>query len=240
MLIKCYNKTHNKALRDGNLKGLLINNSLSGVVMTNANNTRNIERGQSRTTKLTYGVGFNSKIKHKVSVNGKMTKSYNTWHCMMQRSYDPKYHLKRPTYIDCVVDDRWHDFQDFADWYESHNYSELGFALDKDILVPNNKIYSPETCCFLPQEINKLLNDRRNARGLYPQGVIFHKILGRYQAQINLSKTKKHLGYFDCPQEAHQVYKKTKEAYVKEKALEWQGQIADDAFQALMSWTLDT
>lgn len=48
MLIKCYNKTYNKALRDGNLKGLLINNSLSGVIMTASNNTRHIERGQSR------------------------------------------------------------------------------------------------------------------------------------------------------------------------------------------------
>lgn len=43
----CYNKKHNKALRDGNLKGLLITTNCKELAMTASNNTRNIERGQS-------------------------------------------------------------------------------------------------------------------------------------------------------------------------------------------------
>lgn len=188
--------------------------------------------------KLKYGIGYNSRTKHRSSIDGNMTKSYTTWSCMIQRCYDPKYHLKTPTYIDCYVDERWYDFQDFAEWYENHEYSGLGFTLDKDILTPDNKAYSPETCCFVPQEINKLLNSRRNARGLYPQGVVFHKLVGMYHAQMNIGKLKKHLGYFDCPNEAHQAYKIAKESYVKEKALEWKDRIAPNVFDALINWKL--
>lgn len=188
--------------------------------------------------KLIYGVGYNSKTNHRASEKGVMTTSYTTWHCMMQRSYDLKYQARKPTYIGCDVDESWHDFQDFAEWYKSHNYSDLGFALDKDILIPNNKLYSPETCCFVPQEINKLLNNRRNVRGDLPQGVVLCKRLGRYQAQLNTKKTKKHLGYFDCPNEAYQAYKAAKEDYVKFVASLWFGSIETRAYEALMNWEL--
>ena len=57
-------------------------------------------------------------------------------------------------------------------------------------------------------------------------------------ATICINGKNKHLGYFDTPQEAYQVYKTAKEAHVKEKALEWQDRIADNAFQALMNWKL--
>lgn len=188
--------------------------------------------------KLKYGIGYNSRTKHRSSIDGNMTKSYTTWSCMIQRCYDPKYHLKTPTYIDCYVDERWHDFQDFAEWYENHEYSGLGFTLDKDILTPDNKAYSPETCCFVPQEVNKLLNNRRNVRGDLPQGVVLHKRLGRYQAQLNTKEGKRHLGYFDCPNDAYKSYKLAKEDHVKYVANLWFGSIETRAYEALMNWEL--
>ena len=39
-----------------------------------------------------------------------------------------------------------------------------GRYLDKDILVRGNKLYSPDTCLFVPQEINNLLTVQ-NKRG---------------------------------------------------------------------------
>lgn len=240
MIEKCYNKTHNKALRDGNLKGLLINNSLQGVIMTTTNNTCNIDNSQSNAPQAFYGVGCNSKRKHRTMVKGRNVPSHQAWFAMLQRCYCPKYLQRNPTYNDCSVDSRFHDFQDFADWYESHEFSNLGYQLDKDLLFTGNKIYSPDVCCFVPQELNSLLTDHRSARGSYPQGVQLHKPTGRYLARIRVNKKLQSLGYFDCPNEAHKAYKKAKEAYVKQKALEWQDRIADNVFQALMSWTLDS
>lgn len=191
-------------------------------------------------SKSFYGVAYNSKGKHKARINGTNTSAYTAWHSMIARCYCAKLHARKPTYADCTIDDRWLDFQDFADWYYSHPYRELGYELDKDLLFPNNKIYSPETCCFVPQELNKLLLSHASARGVCPQGVYYHKPTGKYLARMKYNGKSRHLGLFGCPQEAHQAYKKTKEAYVKEKALEWQDQIADNMFQALMNWTLES
>lgn len=192
------------------------------------------------TAKLMHGFGFNSKREHKTQIDGKVTRAYQAWRDMFRRCYSLKFHKISPVYMGCKVDERFHDFQDFADWFYESPYSNADYDLDKDILIPRNKIYSPETCCFIPQELNKLLTDHRSARGVCPQGVYYHKPTSKYLARMKYNGKSRHLGLFDCPQEAHQAYKKTKEAYVKEKALEWQDRIADNVFQALMRWTLDS
>lgn len=189
---------------------------------------------------LTYGVGFNSRGKHKTRVAGKQTIAYQTWHSMLTRCYDPRYHKKQPTYIDCAVTPVWHDFQKFAEWFENNSFKGMGYHLDKDVLSKGNKIYSPENCCLVPLALNILLVDSGAARGKYPQGVSFDKSRGKYYSQMKINGRSKNLGRFDCPDEAYQTYKAAKEAYVKEKALEWQDRIADNVFQALMNWTLDS
>lgn len=186
--------------------------------------------------KLICGVGCNSKREHKTFKDGKMQPSYVTWRGMIGRCYSAKAQARCPTYIGCSVSEDWYDYQDFAEWFNDHEYSNLGYELDKDLLVPDNKIYSPETCCFVPNQINMLLADSRAVRGKHPQGVSYSKNASKFSAQLNINGKKKHLGYFNCSQEAHDVYIVAKEAYVKEKALEWQDRIANDVFQSLMSW----
>lgn len=189
-------------------------------------------------TKIVYGVGYNSKREHKTKTNGKNTTVYSTWVNMIKRCYDKKTQEIRPTYKGYSVDERWHDFQDFADWFYSHNYSQLGYQLDKDILKTNNKVYGPDTCCFVPGEINNLLLDNAAARGMLPQGVSWNKQVEKYMVTIKIDGKKKYLGCFDCLKEASHTYKVTKEAYVKTKALKWQEFIAVDVFEALMKWQL--
>lgn len=94
-----------------------------------------------------YGVGFNSSGAFKSSEKGAHTKVYATWKSMLMRCYSEKYHVKFPTYIDCIVCDEWLDFQIFAEWFAS-NYIK-GMQIDKDIRVSGNKIYSPEFCLFV-------------------------------------------------------------------------------------------
>lgn len=190
-------------------------------------------------SKLHYGVGFNSGGAYKAAIDGKITKSYATWRSMIRRCYCPKFHAKQPTYTGCPVADEWRDFQDFAEWFENHEYSNYGYHLDKDLLIPGNKIYAPDRCVFIPAQLNSLLLDRGNARGQYPQGVYFHKGNSKFMAQINITGKRKGLGYFDTQQEAYQVYKKAKEAYVKRMANHWRDDIADEVYHALMNWELN-
>lgn len=186
-----------------------------------------------------YGKAYNSRRKYKTKIKGEHTPAYRTWRNMIKRCYCPKYQKDKPTYIDCSVAHDWHDFQDFAEWYENHEYSNIGYHLDKDLLLPNNKIYSPDRCCFVPVELNSLLTNHANARGRYPQGVSYDKRKSKFSCSVSLNAKGVLLGWFDCPDEAHQVYKETKERYVKNKALEWANRIEWNVFVALMNWTLD-
>ena len=189
---------------------------------------------------LTYGVGYNSRREHKTKVSGKHTIAYQTWFDMIRRCYSPKKQEKRPTYIGCTVADCWHDYQDFADWFYGHKYSELGYQIDKDILKPENKVYSPETCCFVPSDINNLLISNGVNRGEYVQGVSLKKQSGKYLAQLSVDGRVKNLGHFDTASEAYQAYKAAKEAHVKVMAEEWKGRIDPRVFTALMNWRLET
>ncbi len=189
--------------------------------------------------RMVEGVAFNSGGKYKVKEGGVKTRSYVKWRAMIMRCYQRKYQEENPSYRDITVADEWLDFQNFAEWFYEHEYHNYGYDLDKDILTKGSKVYSPETCCFVPQELNKLLTDSASSRGGLPQGVCFHKCVGRYAASLNVNYRKKHLGYFDCPNEAYQVYKKAKEEHVKVKAMEWRGSIEPRVFTSLMMWELE-
>lgn len=189
-------------------------------------------------SRLIKGVGYNSKRTHNTHENNKISKAYVLWHHMIQRCYEQNPVRKNKSYVGCSVDRRWHDFQDFADWLDKQPHKECDYQLDKDLLVPSNKIYSPDKCVLIPQELNSLLTDRKAARGAHPQGVDFLKRNQKYRARISINSKSKHIGYFNCPHEAHQAYRVAKELYVKEKALEWRGRIDTRVFNALMNWSL--
>ena len=134
-----------------------------------------------------YNVGYLGEGKYKVSENGKNTRVYDTWKAMLQRCYSEKEHERHPTYIGCEVYEGWHNFQNFAKWYKD-NYYEVGnekMCLDKDILFKGNKIYSPDTCIFVPETINKLFIKNDKNRGESVIGATLCKN-GKYQAQCNI------------------------------------------------------
>lgn len=119
-------------------------------------------------TKLVCGIGINDYTSQLYS-NNKPIKSYLCWLHMIERCYSTMLHIRRPNYIGCTVCDEWLYFSNFKKWYDE-NYRE-GFDLDKDILVEGNKVYSPETCRFVPQYINKILNNHSNNNGNLPCGI---------------------------------------------------------------------
>ena len=78
--------------------------------------------------------------------------SYKRWNNMLERCYGPGHEVKFPHYIGCTVVPEWHNFQVFAAWFDD-NYVE-GYELDKDIKVPGNRVYGPDTCIFVTQAEN--------------------------------------------------------------------------------------
>ena len=87
-----------------------------------------------------------------------------------------------------------------------------GKSLDKDIIVPGSKLYSPETCAFVLNETNLFVTARDACRGGYPIGVCLHKRIGKYQAQCRNPFTGKNesLGYYSTPEDAHEAWRKRK------------------------------
>ena len=86
-----------------------------------------------------------------------------------------------------------------------------GKCLDKDIIVPGSKLYSPDTCAFVLTETN-LFVARDACRGEYHTGVSLHKMTGKYRASCGNPFTGKqeNLGYFSTPEEAHEAWRKRK------------------------------
>jgi hypothetical protein len=153
----------------------------------------------------------------------------------MQRCYNKRQQVKQPTYVGCLVDERWDNFQVFAKWYEENYIS--GFALDKDILFKGNKIYSPETCCFVPQEINNLITKNDKRRGKYPLGV--SKNGSGFAARANIKGEAINLGYFKTPERAFKAYKKAKEKEIKYTAKVCKDLITEKVYQALINYKIE-
>ena len=94
-----------------------------------------------------FGKGYFGVGSYKSWTNGKITKVYKTWNNMLQRCYDEKSLGNNPTYKGCTVVKEWHNFQVFGKWFDN-NYIE-GYQIDKDIKVPGNRVYGPDTCTFV-------------------------------------------------------------------------------------------
>lgn len=167
--------------------------------------------------------------------NSKNNPYYQIWVSMIRRCYSKE--LKFSTYVDCSVDEKWHNFQNFAEWCEK-NYVD-SFALDKDILIKRNKIYSENTCCFVPSEINNLFTKTNKLRGDLPIGVTLNNQKTKFHAQFGINGKKIHLGFHDSVEVAFQAYKEAKENYIKKTADYFKDEISVDVFNALYNYEVE-
>lgn len=181
------------------------------------------------------GVGFIGVGKHPVSVVGKLTKTYRAWADMINRSYNPVVRARLPSYAECTVHPDWHNYQNFAEWYE-RQYRAEGWELGKGLIIEGNKLYSADTCVFVPQALNSLFNDGNKSRGDLPQGVSRYR--NRYRALLNADGKLRYLGYYSTPEEAFQAYKLAKEANVKRMAEQYMYLIDPRVYSTLINYTV--
>lgn len=158
-----------------------------------------------------------------------------TWRQMLRRGCSPKFKIDVPSYADVCVCDEWKTYSKFKEWYDKHYVP--GWTLDKDILRKGNKQYGPETCCFVPPQINTLFTQRTRDRGLLPIGVSMRR--GKIVASVNRFGKHIDLGVFKCEEDAFQAYKAAKESYIKEVADKWKDKIEPRVYEAMYNWKVE-
>lgn len=192
--------------------------------------------------KTVFGIGFLGHGKYKANINKEQTIQDKYWRRLITRCYDKKYHQKQPTYIDVTCCEEWHNFQNFAKWFDENFYKIEGqrMCLDKDILVKGNKIYSPNTCVFVPQCINNLFLKREKCRGDLPIGVQYNG--SKYRANVSYNDERSHyvLGGYNTPEEAfYKGYKPNKEQYIKDMADLYKDRIPKNLYNVLYTYEVE-
>lgn len=170
-----------------------------------------------------YGIGF---MGQGIYNSIKDSKAFIKWVNILRRcsSYNTQI-----SYAGVKVNEKWYNFQNFAQWfYQNYNYDYMEkWHIDKDIICKDCRVYSPETCAFVPREINNLFTKREKCRGDLPIGVQKDKF--GYRTFVSGVKLKKSL--YKTPEEAFSRYKLEKE--VAEK---WRDKIDLRIYQAMMDY----
>jgi len=203
--------------------------------------TSELKKGEIRDNEAfpVYSVGIMD-VPNETRRNVPIPKSYNAWNGMLQRCYNEHIRSNLPTYSDCEVSDDFKYYSKFKEWAEKQiGYDQDGWALDKDILVRGNKVYSAETCAFVPTEINCLIHTGKSYRGLLPQGVVLSSNKKRYRARVSMGGKYYDQGTFDTPEEAFMKYKEVKESHIKEVADKYKDVIDPRVYDALYAWTIN-
>jgi len=199
---------------------------------------------QSYIDSLKYGHGILGD-EHMGDKDTKQFDSYKCWSSMLERCYCKQTKAEYPTYVEVTCCDSWLYYTNFKKWYDENIYYIEGqkMQLEKDILHKNNKIYSPDTCVFVPQRINNIFLKRGAERGKYPIGVGFEKRNPnkKYIATCHDSSGKSIRvgGYCTAEEAFYDGYKPFKENVIKEIADEYKDRIPVILYDAMYNYKVD-
>ena len=187
-------------------------------------------------TKLLFGVGINDAdyaVKPKVDGKQITCPFYVAWKGMLSRCYSKEVQKGRPSYVGCIVSDEWLFFSKFKSWMTTQDWE--GKALDKDILIQGNKVYSPKACIFVSKSMNNLLNNHSALRGEHPLGVDLVRKTNKYRAKCSVNGNDVHIGIYDTAYDAFEAYKKYKYKHIAELAKEQ----SEPLKSALLSYVIE-
>ena len=88
--------------------------------------------------------------------------------------------------------------------------------MDKDVLADGSKVYSPATCVFIPQWLNKFMTSFKQKEGReLPTGVYrrntYYRARGRHPFKGEIQ-----IGYFPTIEEAREAYLRHKRTVLQE------------------------
>ncbi len=156
-----------------------------------------------------YGVGINdSDYATQPRDRSKRCPVFDRWHSMMRRCYSPNSLERFTIYGGCSTSEDWKAFSVFANWMQQQPWE--GNSLDKDILVFGNKVYSAETCVFVPPYINSFFtkpgNSKKNSDLPLGVNIKHHLTVNKFVAQGSIGKQRTHLGCYSAPELAHRCW----------------------------------
>lgn len=187
-----------------------------------------------------FGVGMLNHGKHPTTRgNGRDSKLVARWSGMLRRCYGDHSTTKWARYSDCTVDERFWKFQDFAEWAVNQIGSDMpGWHMDKDILVKGNRVYGPDTCCFVPADINYLFVSGKGCRGQFPVGVNVKNGADGFTAMVSENGKNVLIGVYPTIKQAFTAYKTRKEKRIKEMADRFKDQIDPRVHAALHAYEI--
>lgn len=162
--------------------------------------------------KLVCGVGIkDAPISFIVDGVRKSCPYYRRWYYLLDRCYSERQLSLKDSYRDCTVCDEWLTLSKFKSWMMTQDWE--GKELDKDILISGNRVYSPETCVFVPRRVNLFIMERRRSRTNKDLPIGVMNFEGKYLAQcsrIDKIGVGDYLGCFNTPEEAHEAWRAEK------------------------------
>lgn len=184
-----------------------------------------------------YGVGIiGSDL---ATIGGIRDATYSLWKDMFYRCYSKK-GKNLSTYEDSEVAGNFIYYSFFKEWcLKQKGFGNKGWQLDKDILVKGNKIYSEDTCCFVPKEINMAFVKSNARRGKYPIGVHYREDRGKYVATLNNFNGNCFLGHFNTSEEAFVAYKLAKEQRIKMFADKYKDELEHRVYDVLVNYQVE-
>lgn len=165
---------------------------------------------------------------------------YEQWRGMKRRCSET-HKPRNYSYEECTVCDEWLDYDTYYEWAEQNYYEIPGekVCLDKDILVKGNKVYSPNTCIFVPQRINQLFESSKRSRGKYPVGITPATTSNKYMCRMRRDGKTIYLGSYETIEEAFTTYKAAKESYIKQIADEYIDLIPQELYNAMYNYEVE-
>jgi hypothetical protein len=156
------------------------------------------------------------------------------WANIQIRCSSPSHLARRPTYEGC--ENKFTSFQEFGDWATVQIGYDEHWPIDKDLLSKGSKVYSEDTCLFLPPAINSFLVERHKSKSGMPCGVTYNPISNTFTVSGGRIDRYDKALRFKTVEEAQQHYIRKKKLKAEDLANEYREKIDPRAYEALINY----
>jgi hypothetical protein len=132
------------------------------------------------------------------------------------------------SYAGVTASELFKDAQKFADWAVAQHGWNIGYQLEKDLLVDGNREYGENTCCFLPYSINAAIKSKLSGT-IVKGGDLF-------SAFVNVNGSRLSLGRYESKDEAEEAAANFKRKRLYKLAEEYKGTIDPRAYDRLVNF----